>query len=403
MSRKKTRSSSGARKAASQPRAASAPAPASGRASASAAKGGGRSSSGGSSSGRGVGGFLRGLIHSPVKLATAGAGALALGLLLFWVAVSVPGAAPGDGSHAVSFEVPKGSGAFTVARELKAEGLIASEDYFKTYLRLTGQAGSLKVGTYRLNDGMSVQEIAEILTEGRVELAQITIPEGWNNRQIGDYLTRRGYVDSREAWLELTQDPAVLARYEIRESSTEGYLFPDTYHIPESFPAAEIQELMLERFFEVLDSVTDRSRHSAEEIRRRVILASIVEREAVRAEERPMMSQVFLNRLDKGMRLESCATIQYLLPEPRSRLYERHLQIASPYNTYRNSGLPPGPISNPGRAALHAAFHPRENEFLFFVLTPDGSHHFSKTYDEHLQAKRRYIDGEGGIPAAGGA
>ena len=105
-----------------------------------------------------------------------------------------------------------------------------------------------------------------------------------------------------------------------------------------------------------------------------------------------MMARVFLNRLDKNMRLESCATVQYLLDKPRAKLYERDLQIQSPYNTYRNGGLPPGPVSNPGKAALEAAFQPVENDYLYFVLKPDGSHYFSQSYREHLNAKHKYLD-----------
>lgn len=105
-----------------------------------------------------------------------------------------------------------------------------------------------------------------------------------------------------------------------------------------------------------------------------------------------MMARVFLNRLDKRMRLESCATIQYLFDKPRPKIYDRDLQIKSPYNTYRNDGLPPGPISNPGKAALKAALAPVDNDYLYFLLKPDGSHYFSQTYGEHLRAKKKYID-----------
>lgn len=319
-----------------------------------------------------------------------GAGVLvAVGaVLLVWNSML---GAPGDGETKVEFEVPSGVGAFRVARELETQGLIRSPDGFRAYLRLTGQSQSIKVGLYELNDGMSAGEIADILTEGRVQLTGLTIPEGWTNRQIGDYLAEKGYVPNRAAFLKVASDPETLKKWGIPDRSTEGYLFPETYMVARGSSVEVIHEAMLKNFFNVLEEVSG-SREITPEQRRRIVLASMVEREAVKPEERPMMAQVFLNRLDQNMRLESCATIQYLFDRPKPRIYERDLQIESPYNTYRNAGLPPGPISNPGRAAIEAAFEPKAGDYLFFVLKPDGSHHFSRTYGEHLRAKKVFID-----------
>lgn len=312
-------------------------------------------------------------------------------LLLAFAFVQMRGSAVGDGETKTEFEVPAGAGAFSVAKRLESEGLVRDGEWFRTYLRLRGLSGELKVGVYELHNGMSVGEIATVLTEGRVRLIALTIPEGWNNRQIGDYLAEKGFVRDRADFLAAARDPDLLRRYNISDSTTEGYLFPETYMVPPNYPVKKILEMMLKRFQQVLADIADGREYSPAELRRRIVLASIVEREAVRPEERPLMSQVFLNRLEKRMRLESCATVQYLLDRPRARLYEKDLQIVSPYNTYRNAGLPPGPISNPGRAALEAAFSPQPSEFLYFVLKPDGSHHFSATYSEHLDAKRRYL------------
>ena len=326
----------------------------------------------------------------PVLIGLAAA-AMFLGLgVLALVSATMLGA-PGDGERIVEFEVPRGVGAFRVARDLEDQSLIRSADSFRMYLRLTGASQDIKVGLYELNDGMSAGEIAEVLTEGKVQLKGVTIPEGWTNRQIGDYLTEQGYVQSREEFLTLSRDPAILAKYGIPDPSTEGYLFPETYMVARGSDVRVIHEAMLKKFFDVLEEVSG-TREVNAQIRERIVLASIVEREAVRPEERPMMAQVFLNRLEQNMRLESCATIQYLFDRPKKKIYERDLEIQSPYNTYRNAGLPPGPISNPGRAAIEAAFQPRAGEYLFFVLKPDGSHHFSKTYNEHLQAKKKFID-----------
>lgn len=321
-------------------------------------------------------------------------GGLALALLAVGVAllvITMALGAAGDGTNTVEFEVPAGVGAQRVARELAEQKLIRDPDTFRLYLRVRGRSQQIKVGVYNLNDGMSISEIADTLTEGKVQLIGLTIPEGWTNRQIGDYLTDKGYVPNRETFLKIASDPEVLKKWGIPDQTTEGYLFPETYMVARGSSPEVIHEAMLKNFFKVLEEVGG-TREVTPAIRTKIVLASMVEREAVRPEERPMMAQVFLNRLEQNMRLESCATIQYLFDRPRPKIYERDLQIESPYNTYRNAGLPPGPISNPGRAAIEAAFRPQAGDYLFFVLKPDGSHHFSKTYGEHLNAKKKFID-----------
>ena len=299
--------------------------------------------------------------------------------------------AVGDGKRKVLFEIARGHGAVSVSRALQKEGLIHDASDFRMLLRWTRRSSGLKAGVYELHDGMSAREIADILTEGRVRMLNLTIPEGWNRKQIGDYLAEKKIVEDRASFLALTERSDVLAKHKISGSSTEGYLFPDTYSVPYGFPAERLQELMIRRFFQQLKNIDIKDDLPRAELQRRVVLASIVEREAVRPEERPMMAQVFLNRLEKKMRLESCATVQFLLPKPRERLFNRDLEIQSPYNTYIHRGLPPGPISNPGIAAIKAAFHPKAGPYLFFVLKPDDSHHFSKSYSEHLAAKKRYL------------
>lgn len=325
-----------------------------------------------------------------IALVTAGVVLLAVGAVI----LLSPGRAPGNGEKVVEFEVKQGSSPNAVLKSLTETGLLTNPDYFRWLLRFTGRTGKLKAGIYELNDGMSAGQIADVLTEGRVRMLHLTIPEGWTNRQIGDYLAEKGIVKNRDEFLALAQDKSTLGRFKIPAATSEGYLFPDTYSVPLKYPAAKLQETMLKHFFELLPKAEPPSGLSPRELHDLVILASIVEREAVRPEERPLMAKVFLNRMEKKMRLESCATIQYLLPKPKARLFDRDLQIESPYNTYRHAGMPPGPVSNPGLAALKAAFHPTDTNTLYFVLKPDGSHHFSPTYKEHLDAKKKFLDGE---------
>lgn len=338
------------------------------------------------------------VISTPPRKKKKGPGLFRLGLLaLLMIAGGLAllgqsgGGATGDGSRKVEFTVPSGAGMYSVSRNLARAGLISSEKYFQLILRFTNRTGALKVGVYDLHDGMSAYEIADLLTSGKVQMLRLTIPEGWTNRQIGDYLAGKGLVRDREEFLTLTKDPATLRKFRIPGATTEGYLFPETYNVPRGYPARKVQEAMLKRFFIELGKLDVPDNTPRDILHERLILASIVEREAVRPEERPIMAQVFINRLKKRMRLESCATIQYLFDKPKTRLYEKDLQIESPYNTYRNAGLPPGPVSNPGLAALKAAFQPTPGPYIFFVLKPDGSHHFSKTFKEHVNAKRKFL------------
>lgn len=317
----------------------------------------------------------------------------AIALLLIYAAFLHPGRAVSSDENPVVFNIEHGSGVFSVSKALAEKNLIRSQNYFKLYMKLTGQDRSLKAGSYEISPSMSTEQIGDLLTEGKVRMVQFTIPEGWNNKQIAEYLVQEGYAKSEEEFLKLTRDPEILKKYNIPGKSTEGYLFPDTYTIAHGYPLPKIHEAMLKHFFTQLKKADPPGQLSQAELHNKIILASIIEREAVVQEDRPMMARVFLNRLDKSMRLESCATIQYALGKPKKKLYEKDLKIDSPYNTYRNDGLPPGPISNPGLPALKAAFHPAKGDHLFFVLKPDGSHHFANSYKEHLRAKRKYLGG----------
>jgi UPF0755 protein len=181
----------------------------------------------------------------------------------------------------------------------------------------------------------------------------------------------------------------MLERYSIPFSSVEGFLFPDTYVVAKGLSAEQIVSIMIDRFFEELRNL-DFEGYSDEKLGQVVIIASLVEREAKIDSERPLIAAVFYNRLAKGKRLESCATVQYILGKTKERLLFSDLQVDSPYNTYLHSGLPPGPISNPGAKSIQAALFPADVDYLFFVSKRDGSHYFSTTYREHLEAIEQY-------------
>ncbi|MCE9599709.1 MAG: endolytic transglycosylase MltG [Spirochaetia bacterium] len=303
-----------------------------------------------------------------------------------------PGSSTGSGDRKVTLEIEPGTGVKKLTEKLSEEKLIRNPAYFRFLMRFTS-SGQVKAGIYEIDDGMSAGRIISMVTSGKVKLVSVTVPEGWNNRQIAAELVRRGLAKTPEEFLRLTEDPIVLKKYNIPAKTTEGYLFPETYSVPIGYPLASFQEQMLKQFFRKIKDAEPPEGLTADQLHEKVILASIVEREAVRRDELAIMAQVFLNRLDKRMRLESCATVQYLFDKPHKKLYDRDLEIQSPYNTYLHRGLPPGPISSPGIPALKAAFHPTATDTLFFVLKPDGSHHFSKTFKEHNQAKEEFLGG----------
>ncbi|MCZ8238408.1 MAG: endolytic transglycosylase MltG [Leptospiraceae bacterium] len=302
------------------------------------------------------------------------------------------GGAVGDGQNKFDLIIDPGTAPSKVVQELSKNGMIKSSVYFNYLIRFTRSASKIKTGVYEINDGMNSRKILQVIVDGKVKLVHFTVPEGYNNRQIGDLLTKKNLANSRQDFLLAAQDKKLIETYKIPANDLEGYLFPETYSVPINYPLNKITEMMLKRFFVKLKKIEGSEKLSPKELHYKVVLASVVEREAVKPEERPLMAGVFETRIDKNMPLESCATIQYLFDKPKKRLFERDLKIESPYNTYIHEGWPPGPISNPGLPALEAAFKPTKSNKLFFLLKPDGSHYFSETFKEHLEAKKKFID-----------
>ena len=251
---------------------------------------------------------------------------------------------------------------------------------------------SLQEGEYLLSPAMGLVEIVTAISRGDVVLYPVTIPEGFTAEEVAQTLASRGLGD-RGQLLELVRGGASLLNYEFlrraRVDSLEGYLFPDTYHFPRHLPEREIIQQFLDRFAEVVvprwqAQGAGRSLHEI------VTMASMVEREARVPEERALIAGVLSNRLRRGMRLEVDATVLYALGQHKSVVTFEDLKVDSPYNTYRHAGLPPGPIANPGLASIEAALSPTPTDYLYYVAKPDGSHAFSRTFEEHLAAVRRY-------------
>jgi len=303
--------------------------------------------------------------------------------------------------YAITVEVPAGATTADIAEILKQEGLIPdtfwSSYVYKYHSKKMGYDGQYKQGEFSMSRSMTVDEMADIMIQGNsAEVMRFTIPEGYNITQIKNTLVSDGIVDEAEFTEELVSgefDYAFLEDCPDGEERLEGFLYPETYEVYADASAHDVIDRMLSQFDQLFtEEFTVRAADIGMTVRDVVTLASIIEREAKVAEERPVMAGVFYNRLEQGMRLESCATVQFILGEPKEFLTIADTQIESPYNTYLHEGLPPGPICSPRIESIEAALYPDENDYLYFVVNEklDGSHTFSRTLSEHDAAAARY-------------
>lgn len=255
---------------------------------------------------------------------------------------------------------------------------------FKYYLRKKNQGKDIKAGYYEIRGKYNIIELIDILEEGKQKLYKLTIPEGYSLDQIIQVLTKDGKGTKEsvtKALSEIDWFP-----YPTPNGNFEGYLYPETYFYADNASEKIIIEKMLKQFLKKFpaDKYPDK-----EEFYKKLIMASIIEREAKLSQEKPLMASVFYNRMKKGMTLSSDATVNYVYNYQKKRMYYKDLEIDSPYNTYKYKGLPPSPISNPDSKSIDAAFNPADTEYLFFVAVGDGSHYFSKTYREHLDIQKQ--------------
>jgi UPF0755 protein len=297
---------------------------------------------------------------------------------------------PSFGSGDEIVFIPKGSGVRKIKELLGQHGLIHDDIRFLILARLSGTAGRLRAGEYRIPRGLTPLQVLRLLAKGEVIHHLLTIPEGMTVRQIAEILTGQGWIN-KERFLELTGKPEFFKEVGLHQSTLEGYLFPDTYTLIRGETSEKsILIMMMQRFNAVWKDVSSKpgqqhlTRHEV------VTLASMVEEEASSPEERPLIARVFFNRLALGMRLQSDPTVSYGLEDFHGHLTREDLKRPMPYNTYVIEGLPPGPICNPGRASLDAVLHPADAPYLYFVSKNDGTHYFSSTLEEHNRAVARY-------------
>lgn len=269
---------------------------------------------------------------------------------------------------------------------LEEKGVIRNKFLFLFAVKLFNLERKIKGGKYILPRGISEFLACRILKRGGKEKVTITIPEGWTSERIGEILEREG-VTKKDSFLFACEDTTFLKALGIPFPRAEGFLFPNTYEFNIPSSPYSVIEKMVKNFFQVYRTLRESipSNLSDSLI---IILASIVEKEAVLDTERPIIASVFLNRLRKGMKLEACPTVEYALSRHKERLNNLDLTVDSPYNTYRYSGLPPTSICNPGKKSLRAVLAPAKTDYLFFFASGERRHIFSKTFSEHLKKLR---------------
>lgn len=289
----------------------------------------------------------------------------------------------------IAFILNKDETCKSIGLRLKELGIIANPTKFVLLAKILNLERKLKKGKYILAKGTNELSVLKILTKGSRSHILVTIPEGKTLNQIAEILAAHNICAKTDFILSAT-DEKILRQIGLKAKSAEGYLFPDSYQFEIFTEPEEVLSQMVKRFFFIYDSLGARVTQQTLSDYEILILASIVEAEAKLDSERPIIASVFLNRLKRNLPLQSCATVEYILPKRKSRLTYQDLMIKSPYNTYLHSNLPPTPISNPGLASIKAVLFPAKTDYLFFVSRGDGSHQFSKTGKDHQTAVQKY-------------
>lgn len=315
-------------------------------------------------------------------LVTAAAGGAAY--FLFW-APAVP-----DNLRQREFVIHRGMSVPQIADSLQSRKFITNRNRFIWADKILKWGKTLKAGKYLLQPGASNLALYKLFRSGKAVQKQVTLPEG---KTIADYagILRRAMEIDSTTFVQLAGDTAFVRQLEVPAKNLEGYLYPNTYSFSWGVSASDIVRSIVQEFHrQVNDSLRRRAAEINMSLHQIVTLASIIEGEAVVDSERAIISAVYHNRLRQGILLQADPTIQYIVPGPPRRLLNRDLEIASPYNTYRYPGLPPGPVNNPGLASIRAALYPAKANYIYFVARGDGSHTFSHTLEEHLRAKREF-------------
>jgi UPF0755 protein len=296
----------------------------------------------------------------------------------------------GDSDAKIVLWIKPGQGFFGTIDQLQQAGLVRHPEKFRWLAYLKRYERRIRAGEYALSPSMSPQTILDILVRGETILHKIVVPEGATMARVGELL-ENGELMSQKAFLQTATDADFMAALGLEGKTAEGYLFPETYHFPKGVTAEQVVNKMVAQFRSVFEPAwLEKAKAMGFSVHEVVTLASIVEKETGRPEERPLIAAVFLNRLKRNMRLESDPTVIYGIEDFDGNITRKDLRRQTAYNTYWIKGLPPGPIANPGKEAVKAVLFPPEEPYLYFVSKNDGSHHFSRTLSEHNQMVRKY-------------
>ena len=286
-------------------------------------------------------------------------------------------------------EIPKGMTINEISFLLKKEKIIENIWLFKLLTKIRWGM-IIKAGEYQLTSSMNMLYLLHTLEQGKILCHKVTIPEGFIIWQIAELLADQGLAN-KEKFIAIAGDQNMAKEFGLQAKTLEGYLYPDTYHFSKGLSEKSIITTMVHRFKSIIrPEWKKRCRDMGYALHQIVTLASLIEKETSKREEKSIISAVYHNRLQQGIRLQCDPTIIYPLKNFNGNLTKKHLLIDSPYNTYRNYGLPPGPIANPGEESIQAALYPAKKDYRYFVSKNDGTHHFSRTLKEHNKAVYKY-------------
>lgn len=283
-----------------------------------------------------------------------------------------------------SIVIYKGDKTDTIIEKVKSGNKLG----VKVFLRISGLWKKLKPGNYELEGDYTLREVYTMIASGKSNVTKLVIPEGFTVSKVIAEAEKKGLATSEELRKALSEYPDFY--YPHPNNNYEGYMYPATYSFFVGMTAEDIVRAILEKF---LSEYPPEKYPDKEDFYKKLIMASIIEKEAYHADEKKVIASVFYNRLEKGQRFESCATVEYLYDYSKEKLYYNDLKIDSPYNTYLYKGLPPAPICNPSKESFEAAENPEKTKFLFFVAKPDRHHIFSETYKEHLKVQEEMAKG----------
>lgn len=313
-------------------------------------------------------------------------------LIIPLLGVIITNSAPFSMGEISLFSVHQGDNVTNIAEGLKNKKLIRSPRFFRLLAKVFNKEHLLRPGDYFWEGRYSSWEILNLMSSGKSFFTSVIIPEGYTTKQIAKALFNKRIIGDQEKFIEEVNEFS-LEKYGLDHIGAAGFLFPDTYYLQKNMTYHDIIDTMVSHFFNKIKNI--RIKVKDKDFYNKIILASIVEKEYQVEEEAAIIASVFYNRIQKRMKLESCATVLYIITEIQGKphpkqLFYNDLEIDNPFNTYRQYGLPPAPISNPGLVAIKAAFYPKKSDYLFFVVKGDGSgrHIFSKDFFTHNYHKR---------------